>query len=129
MSESHDNSTSFHARWSDDRLEAQPLRQHLVNVAKLAEGLALDVRPQDTAFSECARLAGLLHDLGKYRTEFQKYLDAGDRGKRSVETDHAVYGAAAAGEWDALAVAFVIAGHHAGLHDVDALSKMVYGTK
>lgn len=126
MNNIHDNSTSFHARWSEDRQKAQPLSQHLVGVAELAECFARDAQPEDEAFSVSARLAGLLHDLGKYRTEFQKYLSVGDRGKRSVETDHAVYGAAAAGEW---AIAFAIGGHHTGLHDWESLNKLVYGQK
>ena len=58
----------------------------------------------DLAFITAARLAGLLHDLGKYRFAFQDYLNAGDRGRRSNETDHAVYGAAAAEvDWRELA--------------------------
>lgn len=126
---SHDNWPAFHARWSEDRQTPQPLRRHLVGVAELAECFARDAQPEDVAFSVSARLAGLLHDLGKYRPEFQKYLGDGDRGKRSAETDHAVYGAAAAGEWDALAVAYAIAGHHAGLHDSDGLQHMICGSK
>lgn len=116
---------TYHARWSDDRRAAQLLCQHLDGVAKLAEAFATAVRPRDEAFSVSAWLAGLLHDLGKYRPEFQRYLDAGNRDQRSTGTDHAVYGAAAA---DELALAFAIAGHHAGLHDWSSLNHLLIGS-
>ena len=122
--------TSFHARWSEDRAKAQPLRAHLEGVGRRAENFALAIRGQDSNFIAAARLAGLLHDLGKYRHEFQAYLNAGDRGRRSNETVHAIYGAAAAGsDWDAIAVAFAIAGHHAGLHDQDQLVTQLESSK
>jgi CRISPR-associated endonuclease/helicase Cas3 len=91
----------------------QPLSVHLRNVADLAARFAAPFGAADEA-----RLAGLLHDLGKYRGEFQAYL----RGEcpSSVETQHAIFGAA----WAAadshpqlFATKLAIAGHHAGLHN------------
>lgn len=89
----------------------QPLHIHLTNVATLAGSFAKKIGLHDEAV-----LAGRLHDLGKYRPEFQDYL----RGERtsSAETQHAAYGAAWAIEKNQLLLAFVIAGHHAGLHDM-----------
>lgn len=95
------------------------LREHLSCVAALAEEFICQANPR---LGEATRWAGLLHDLGKYRIEFQDYL----RGRRisSFETHHAVYGAALAyllaqkyksQGW--IAVAFAIAAHHAGLHN------------
>jgi CRISPR-associated endonuclease/helicase Cas3 len=91
----------------------QPLRDHLVNVATRAAQFAAPF-----GASEEARLAGLLHDLGKYRDEFQEYL----RGQRvsSVETQHAIYGGAALHSRSA-SLANLVAGHHAGLFDWPAL--------
>lgn len=129
MSDSKVQKVEFKARWSTDRSAQQLLRYHLTGVAELASRFARECRPNDNVFVECAKLAGLLHDLGKYRKEFQDYLDMGDRGKRSVDTDHAAYGAAAAGKWEALAVAYAIAGHHAGLHDSDGLQQMICGSR
>jgi CRISPR-associated endonuclease/helicase Cas3 len=91
----------------------QPLADHLRNVAELAAKFATPLGAADEA-----RLAGLLHDLGKYRGEFQDYL----RGERtsSTATQHAVFGAAwAAHEERAhlFAAKLAIGGHHAGLHD------------
>ena len=88
----------------------QPLHVHLANVAKLAGTFG-----QAVGLHEEAVLAGSLHDLGKYRQEFQDYL-RGDRAS-SPETQHAAYGAVWAMEKEQLLQAFVIAGHHAGLHD------------
>ena len=64
----------------------QPLHIHLENVSELAGRFAKSI----DLFGE-AVLAGSLHDLGKYRHEFQYYL----RGERasSAETQHAAYGA------------------------------------
>ncbi len=99
----------------------QPLSVHLRNVADLAKKFAAPLR-----LSAEAELAGLLHDLGKYRDEFQSYL----RGERtsSIETQHAIYGAAWALEpHQQLGSMFAVAGHHAGLRDLtdakDAASK------
>ena len=100
----------------------QPLSNHLRNVADKARkfGESLDL-------ADTAGLAGLLHDLGKYRDPFQEYLS----GKRpgSVETHHAVYGAALAFQRNWIGPAFAIAGHHAGLHDLNDLQVLVCGEK
>ncbi len=97
----------------------QPLADHLRNVASLAKQFAAPL-----GLAEEAELAGLLHDLGKYRDEFQAYL-RGERGS-SVETQHAVFGAAWAAEdgRSLLASALAVAGHHAGLHDCGELQSM-----
>ena len=92
----------------------QPLHVHLANVARLAGTFGLSV-----GLHEEAVLAGSLHDLGKYRREFQDYL-RGDRAS-SPETQHAAYGAVWAINNEQLLQAFVIAGHHAGLHDIAEL--------
>jgi CRISPR-associated endonuclease/helicase Cas3 len=95
-----------------DESRWQLLKHHLRAVAGLAKEFA---RPLD--LEAAAELAGLLHDLGKYRDEFQSYL----RGERdsSVETQHAIYGAAWALEpHQQLGSALAVAGHHAGLHDL-----------
>ncbi|MBI3463523.1 MAG: CRISPR-associated endonuclease Cas3'' [Planctomycetes bacterium] len=130
MSSKSESPPPFFARWSEDRRKAQLLKCHLKRVSARAEAAARVIRSDDVPFQTSAKLEGLLHDLGKYRVEFQEYLNAGDRGRRSSETAHAVYGAAAAGvDWDALAVAFAIAGHHAGLHDQDKLASQIDGHK
>jgi CRISPR-associated endonuclease/helicase Cas3 len=88
----------------------QTLADHSRQVAALARRFG-----EPIGLGDEAELAGLLHDLGKYREEFQSYL----RGQRvgGVETQHAIYGAAWAFSAEALAATFGVAGHHAGLHD------------
>ncbi|OGT88769.1 MAG: hypothetical protein A2514_15150 [Gammaproteobacteria bacterium RIFOXYD12_FULL_61_37] len=99
-----------------------PLAQHVSGVAKLAAKFAEKCSP---ALIEAAHWAGLLHDLGKYRDEFQQYLRAERDG--GTETHHAVYGAALAYRRGWLGPAFAVAGHHAGLHDVHELQTLVEG--
>jgi CRISPR-associated endonuclease/helicase Cas3 len=94
--------------------EWQRLEDHLHQVGTMAERFA-------TAFSAgpAAKLAGLLHDLGKYTVAFQARLEGG------AKVDHATAGArqvlelASAAEDKLMAelVAYVIAGHHSGLPD------------
>jgi len=88
--------------------EWQPLETHLRNAATLAAGFAATFDSE-----EWGRLAGLWHDLGKYQDEFQRRLHG-----ESISVEHAGVGARLAFEEDqgrGLALAFVIAGHHSGL--------------
>jgi len=97
----------------------QLLRDHLRNVAQLAKQFA-----EPLQLEKEAEIAGLLHDLGKYRDEFQAYL-RGERGG-GIETQHAIFGAAWASDekQSLLASALAVAGHHAGLHNCGDLSGM-----
>lgn len=80
----------------------QPLAEHLRNVSELAGQFA---RP--LGLEREARLAGLLHDLGKYATRFQDRLH-----------DHRIHGVNhwAAGTVHAKGlVSYAVDGHHTGL--------------
>jgi len=115
---------SFLAHTENEAGKPHLLSEHLQGVGTLARTFAIDANPQ---LADAAQWAGLLHDLGKYRDEFQEYL----RGRResSAETHHAVYGAALAMQKRWLALAFAIAGHHAGLHDIGQLKALVNDEK
>jgi CRISPR-associated endonuclease/helicase Cas3 len=90
------------------------LVDHLRDVASRARGFAEAAKPLDHDFAALAEWAGWLHDLGKYRVEFQEYLLGRRPGGR--ETQHAVFGAAQSRRLNVpWAVAFSILGHHAGL--------------
>ena len=92
----------------------QPLLDHLRGVAEGAEDRARLTRVAGLA--ELARAAGWLHDLGKYRPEFQQLL-LGGRRRGDAEAYHKQAGAAHAAERGNLPLALVIAGHHGGLPD------------
>ena len=47
----------------------QTVTEHLLEVAAISGSLT-----EKTALPEAGRLLGLLHDLGKYRTDFQEYI-------------------------------------------------------
>ncbi|MBU0679134.1 MAG: CRISPR-associated endonuclease Cas3'' [Verrucomicrobia bacterium] len=104
-----------------------PLAQHLAGVAEKAAG-----------FAKCfdgvahARLAGLLHDMGKAEEHFQRRLLTNDReGNKEAHAPHGVALVLEATERGApiWPVALAIAGHHAGLHDRNHIErfKTAYG--
>lgn len=102
-----------------------PLDVHLRAVALLAADFAATFKAGDWA-----RLAGLWHDLGKYRPGFQRYvrtskgLDAHIEGRvAGTDKTHSAAGALHAietlGPLHGAFLAYLIAGHHAGLPDKD----------
>jgi len=110
------HSANGHGNWHQ-------LADHLVGVSKLASCFA---EQSCSDLKDSAFWAGLLHDLGKYRDEFQAYLRNEREG--GVETHHAIYGSALAFQRGWLGPAFAIAGHHAGLHDLNELQALVEGS-
>lgn len=92
------------------------LADHLLRVGELAAHFA-------AAFSsgEYARAAGLWHDLGKNHPDFQRKLET--NGPERVDHKHAgaIYAIQEFGRGAGLPLAFVIAGHHGGLHDQSCL--------
>ena len=113
------NSIKFIAHTPSKNGRTDTVRDHLQSVAKRASEYAKAFSAADEA-----RLAGLLHDLGKYGSLFQKRLEGKERG-----IDHWSVGA-----WQALmkykekgiAVALAIEGHHIGLQQAskDSLSNL-----
>lgn len=112
--------------------EAHLLNDHLLAVAELAGDAAAPFGAE-----RWARYAGIWHDLGKFRSGFQKYIrlandpDAHIEGRvPGREKTHSAAGAIWAqrhlpeamgreGEIVARVLAYVIAGHHAGLDNWD----------
>ena len=104
------------------------LTEHLQAVADSAAAFAKELRAGD-ASAPLARLAGRWHDLGKYRPGFQRYV----RLAEDAHIEHRVAGRekthSAAGALWAMqrlnqpklpyghVLAYLIAGHHAGLAD------------
>ncbi|MCF8042425.1 MAG: CRISPR-associated endonuclease Cas3'' [Desulfarculaceae bacterium] len=90
-----------------------PLKDHLTGVAELASSFA-------SAFGaeQEARLAGLLHDLGKYGHLFRKRLE---NPRQYKKIDHWTLGAWAVAQYyrRAAAACLASAGHHLGLPQFD----------
>jgi len=100
------------------------LDNHLRSVKKIAESFAVDIG------SDWAGLSGLWHDLGKYRKRFQDYirLQSGyerenahiENGKRAPHsTAGAIHSTKLLPPGLGHIIAYLIAGHHAGLPDWD----------
>ncbi|MCG6861416.1 MAG: CRISPR-associated endonuclease Cas3'', partial [Chromatiaceae bacterium] len=96
----------YFAHSSNDAGVWHRLSDHLVSVARLARHHATAAPWRDEA-----HLAGLMHDLGKYGDRFQARLRGEDSG-----LDHWSLGALqAVSDYQALAAALAIEGHHIGL--------------
>lgn len=118
---------------------AHGLSEHLLAVAALARAGA------DGYAGDLAHLAGQWHDLGKYRPGFQRYIrqnaDAHIEGRvADRDKTHSAAGALHAlrevelrwpgpGGLAARALAYVIAGHHAGLSDALDLDDRLRGSR
>lgn len=119
-----------HIRKDGERLMAHPLDSHNHAVSRLAAEFAAEFES-----SPWAALAGLWHDLGKFREGFQRYIrqcgdpDAHIEGRvASPEKTHSAAGALWAQQYlpevekrsgpvIARVLSYLIAGHHAGLSD------------
>ena len=105
--------TKFYAHTLPDKDETnwQPLKDHLISTSKLAASFAAEFNAEDWG-----KAVGLLHDIGKYSTDFQKRL----RGA-AFSVDHSTAGAQKSLElykiFPGKLVAYVVAGHHGGLPD------------
>ena len=100
------NETVFLAHISADGTREQTVQEHLLGTADLAAQFARPFHAE-----EQARLAGLLHDIGKYTAGFQRRLHGGQK------VDHSTAGMQQALALRQPAAAFAIAGHHGGLPD------------
>lgn len=97
-----------HTRADQDESTWEGLEEHLKGVADCAGKFA-----QAFGAASWGHAAGLWHDLGKFRPEFQARLH-GDR----TQVEHAGVGAALAITKHAsrgIPIAFAVAGHHSGL--------------
>jgi CRISPR-associated endonuclease/helicase Cas3 len=91
----------------------------------LAHEYAAKSLPTVQDFVAAAAWSGWLHDVGKYRPEFQLMM-RGLRAKGEA-TRHKQAGAAWAADAGRRDVAFVIAGHHGGLPDPEELKSLIIG--
>jgi len=119
MGENKVNNSRYyaHSKPEKDKSEWQLLIDHLNWTADFAAKFG-----GDAGVADLARIAGLVHDLGKYSAEFQKRLEGGPR------VDHSTAGAKelkellkdkppVVRELLPKLLAYPIMGHHAGLPD------------
>ncbi len=98
-----------HSTGDPDKRDWQELREHLQSVAGIASGFADDFCAGDLAYA-----GGLLHDVGKYSSEFQRRLEGA-----GIRVDHSTAGAREARAlypWPLNCILeYIITGHHGGL--------------
>lgn len=102
----------YYAHSENSHNEKHVLSKHLHQTAKFAESFACQEK-----YKAIFKVAGLLHDLGKYQPEFQSYLANG--GKRG-SVPHASWGAGYARLHRIIEASIAIDGHHKGLPDNSA---------
>lgn len=132
------------AHWRASDQTSQPLRIHLRNVGALAGGFASKL-----GLKSAGELIGLLHDLGKYSSEFQGYLSSAvglidydaddyvDAKQLKGKVDHSTAGAQYI--WQTLGcnsqkeqitaqvLALCVASHHSGLIDCLGADALAFG--
>lgn len=97
--------------------EIQSVVEHSLCTAQMAENYSIDELKKVIYF------CGLLHDIGKYSDEFQKYIKGAD-----LRVEHSICGAKEAEQLLnkypplTLLVQLCIAGHHSGLPDCGSLN-------
>ncbi len=101
--------TIYYAHSENDFKKWHLLKEHLASVSSLAGKYLAGWKGEEEA-----KLAGLLHDLGKYGDRFQNRLHGQDKG-----LDHWSQGAfLAIKKGGAIAAALAIQGHHIGLQSL-----------
>lgn len=83
----------------------QTMKEHSLGVSKFMREYALS-----DSFADLYEFCGLIHDIGKYSDEFQKYICG-----LGNKTRHSIYGAILAKERSLIEIMFPVYGHHAGL--------------
>lgn len=120
---SHNKTSIAHVTFCNQQYITHDLADHLTKVAKKTAEFA------DLIGSDWAEIAGRWHDLGKYRPAFQAYIkrdsgydpEAHVSSEHNPKTAHASTGAVYAAQQEpwGLVLAYLIAGHHAGLPDYE----------
>ena len=106
-------SLKYLAHISEDKQREQSVKEHLEGTARLAKEFAAEF-----GYGDWGYCCGMLHDIGKYSEKFQQRIRGGKE-----KVDHATAGAQLCRKLGKekggfyVALAYCIAGHHAGLPD------------
>ena len=98
--------TNFHAHSANENGVCHGLVDHLLAVAEMAGGFCESFGSYDAGY-----YAGLWHDIGKFNSEFQRYL----AGEHKSSLDHKGAGAKLALQHHLEPLALLVQGHHGGL--------------
>lgn len=112
---------NFTAHIKENSFEKQTVQEHLINTSELSSEFASKIN-----LSNFAELQGILHDIGKFTSDFNKYINGNSKFKRG-DIDHSFEGARYIFEiannteekkliQTARVIAHTIVSHH-GLHD------------
>lgn len=117
MSDNFNQGPVYRAHTPNEAGAWHSLQEHLLQVARIAAGFARRFEAEDLAY-----LAGLIHDLGKYSPEFQRYLRECHRAEQGLgprpprgSAPHKQAGAAFAAECGLHLLVPLILGHHSGM--------------
>lgn len=88
--------------------EWQTIREHSENVAKLCVEFSRAWCREEYAYN-----LGLLHDVGKYQSDFQRRIR-----NEAIQVEHAFCGAIESNRYRLFGLDYCISGHHSGLPDV-----------
>ena len=86
---------------------SQTMQEHSTGVGKFMRDFALS-----ESFADLYEFCGLIHDIGKYSTDFQRHVSG-----ESNKVRHSIYGAVFAMNQSLFDVAITVYGHHSGLPD------------
>ena len=86
---------------------SQTMQEHSTGVGKFMRDFALS-----ESFEDLYEFCGLIHDMGKYSTDFQRHVSG-----ESNKVRHSIYGALYAMNQSLFDVAITVYGHHSGLPD------------
>ena len=109
----------------------QSIEDHCLNVARLARELIYEDE-DSCGLKDLAYNAGLLHDFGKYRPDFQRHIlapsGANPFSNVAPKEPDAILGAIEArrlfaGPMNADTLAYCISGHHRGLYDHNKMER------
>lgn len=101
----HDNNIFIaHSANSDGII--QTIKEHSLGVSKFMREFALS-----ESLADLYEFCGLIHDIGKYSEDFQKYIS----GESTQKVRHSIYGALYAWNNSLTEIAVPVFGHHSGL--------------